>query len=100
ERNTAALEGLRGLIEPQTLRRTKQDVAKDLPAKIEDQGCRKLLMHTLQRNLYLSEVAQYTQKQQMQEQLEQRESGMLGLLHKLKLVCAHPFSVQPDPRLR
>nr|WP_262924500.1 MULTISPECIES: DEAD/DEAH box helicase [Pseudomonas] len=100
ERDTAALERLRGLIEPQTLRRTKQDVAKDLPAKIEDQGCRKLLMHTLQRNLYLSEVAQYTQKQQMQEQLEQRESGMLGLLHRLKLVCAHPFSVQPDPRLR
>ncbi|RYJ59212.1 type I Zorya anti-phage system protein ZorD [Pseudomonas songnenensis] len=100
ERDTAALERLRGLIEPQTLRRTKQDVAKDLPAKIEDQECRKLQMHSLQRNLYLSEVAQYTQKQQMQEQLEQRESGMLGLLHKLKLVCAHPFSVQPDPRLR
>lgn len=100
ERDTAALGRLRELIEPQTLRRTKQEVAKDLPAKIEDQGCRKLQMHTLQRNLYLAEVAQYTQKQQMHEQLEQRESGMLGLLHKLKLVCAHPFSVQPDQRLR
>ncbi|WP_194839501.1 DEAD/DEAH box helicase, partial [Pseudomonas aeruginosa] len=100
DRDTEALERLRGLIEPQTLRRTKQDVAKDLPAKIEDQASRSLPMHALQRNLYLSEVAQYSQKQQMQEQLEQRESGMLGLLHRLKLVCAHPFSVQPDPRLR
>ncbi|MFC4861232.1 type I Zorya anti-phage system protein ZorD [Pseudomonas sp. MAHUQ-62] len=100
ERDTAALERLRALIEPQTLRRTKQDVAKDLPAKIEDQTSRSLQMHTLQRNLYLSEVAQYSQKQQLQEQLDQRESGMLGLLHRLKLVCAHPFSVQPDPRLR
>ena len=25
---------------------------------------------------------------------------MLGLLHKLKLICAHPYSVQPDTRLR
>jgi hypothetical protein len=100
ERDTVALERLRNLIEPQTLRRTKQDVAKDLPAKLIDAACRNLPMHALQRNLYLSEVAHYTQKQQMQEQLEQRENGMLGLLHKLKLVCAHPYSVEPDQRLR
>ena len=100
ERDTDALERLRALIEPQTLRRTKQDVAKDLPAKIEDPACRDLPMHPLQRNLYLGAIAEYTQRQQMQEQLEQRESGMLGLLHKLKLVCAHPYSVQPDPRLK
>ncbi|MBO3274105.1 type I Zorya anti-phage system protein ZorD [Pseudomonas schmalbachii] len=100
ERDDAALDRLRELIEPQTLRRTKQDVAKDLPAKIEDQVCRALGMHPLQRDLYLSEVASYSHKQQMQEQLEQRESSMLGLLHRLKLVCAHPFSVRPDQRLR
>lgn len=100
DRDTEALERLRQLIDPQTLRRTKHDVAKDLPAKIEDQACRVLPMNALQRNLYLSEIAVYSQKRQLQEQLEQKESGMLGLLHKLKLVCAHPFSVQPDPRLR
>jgi hypothetical protein len=100
ERDSGALERLRGLIEPQTLRRTKQDVAKDLPAKLVDKTCRQLSMHTLQRSLYLSEVASYSQKQQVQELLEQRESGMLGLLHRLKLVCAHPYSVQPDQRLR
>ncbi|WP_040259315.1 type I Zorya anti-phage system protein ZorD [Pseudomonas massiliensis] len=100
ERDTVALERLRALIEPQTLRRTKQDVAKDLPAKIEDEACRALQMHKLQRNLYLGAISDYTQRQQMQEQLNQRESGMLGLLHKLKLICAHPYSVQPDPLLR
>jgi len=100
ERDSGALERLRSLIEPQTLRRTKQDVAKDLPAKRVDKACRVLSMHTLQRSLYLSEVASYSQKQQMQELLEQKESGMLGLLHRLKLVCAHPYSVQPDQRLR
>ncbi|WP_027909346.1 type I Zorya anti-phage system protein ZorD [Pseudomonas sp. URMO17WK12:I4] len=100
ERDSGALERLRGLIEPQTLRRTKQDVAKDLPAKLVDKACRTLSMHALQRSLYLSEVASYSQKQQMQELIEQKESGMLGLLHRLKLVCAHPYSVQPDQRLR
>lgn len=100
ERDEAALERLRKLIDPQTLRRTKLDVAKDLPAKIEDEACRRLSMHALQRNLYLSEIARYKQRQQVQEQLEQRESGMLSLLHKLKLICAHPFSVQPEQRLR
>lgn len=100
ERDSSALERLRGLIEPQTLRRTKQDVAKDLPAKLVDKACRALSMHALQRNLYLSEVASYSQKQQMKEQLGEKESGMLGLLHRLKLVCAHPYSVQPDQRLR
>ena len=53
KRDTAALEQLRALIEPQTLRRTKQDVAKDLPAKIQDLHCRSLPMHLLQRKLYL-----------------------------------------------
>lgn len=100
ERDTVALERLRKLIEPQTLRRTKQDVAKDLPAKIEDRGCRSLTMHGLQRDLYLSEVSAYSRKQQIEEQLDQKSSGMLGLLHKLKLICAHPYSVQPDARLR
>lgn len=100
ERDTVALERLRKLIEPQTLRRTKQDVAKDLPTKIEDPGCRSLTMHGLQRDLYLSEVSAYSRKQQIEEQLDQKSSGMLGLLHKLKLICAHPYSVQPDTRLR
>ena len=49
---------------------------------------------------YLSEISKYSQKQQLEEHLDQRSSGMLGLLHKLKLICAHPHSVQMDNRLR
>lgn len=99
QRDVAALERLRSLIEPQTLRRTKQDVAKDLPAKIEDAACRTLPMHALQRQLYLSEVGQYRQQRAIEESLDQRGAGMLGLLQRLKRVCAHPYSVEPDPRL-
>ncbi|MDP2227015.1 MAG: DEAD/DEAH box helicase, partial [Moraxellaceae bacterium] len=98
-RDHAALEELRALIEPQTLRRTKQDVAKDLPAKIEDVDCRQLVMHTRQRELYLSEIGQYAQRKQLQDALDDTSTGVLGLLHRLKLVCAHPYSVRPEPDL-
>ena len=57
------LERLRALIDPQMLRRTKQEVAKDLPDKIEGAQWRTFTMHGLQRNLYLSEIAKYSQKQ-------------------------------------
>jgi hypothetical protein len=36
---------------------------------------------------YLSEVSSFSQRQQMREQLDQRESRMLGLLHRLPLQC-------------
>ncbi|MEE3664506.1 type I Zorya anti-phage system protein ZorD [Brenneria sp. g21c3] len=100
ERDTEALEYLRSMIEPQTLRRTKEDVAKDLPKKIEEQDCKHLSMSSPQRHLYLSSVADWKKNQELQEQMAQNGAGMLGLLHKLKLICAHPFSVNPDPRLR
>lgn len=100
ERDQAALEQLRALIDPQTLRRTKQDVAKDLPAKYEDEDCRRLIMHPAQRELYLSEIGQYAQRKQLQDELEDKSSGVLGLLHRLKLVCAYPYSVKPEPVLR
>lgn len=99
-RDLGALEELRSLIEPQTLRRTKQDVAKDLPAKYEDDNCRSLSMHPVQRDLYLSEIGQYAQRKQLQDELDDQSTGVLGLLHRLKLVCAYPYSVKPEPVLR
>ena len=100
QRDEKALSDLRELIEPQTLRRTKQDVAKDLPQKIEDQNCRSLKMEELQRSLYVSSIAEYRQRCQIQQQMDQRENGMLTLLHRLKMLCAHPYSVEPDVRLK
>lgn len=99
ERDDQVLEALRALIEPQTLRRTKEDVAKDLPAKILDKECRNLQMSAPQRQLYLQEIAAYRKERELQERLDSRGAGVLGLLHRLKLVCAHPYAVQPDKRL-
>ncbi|WP_147199945.1 type I Zorya anti-phage system protein ZorD [Pantoea sp. CCBC3-3-1] len=99
QRDSKALEKLRDLIEGQTLRRTKEDVAKDLPLKLEDVNCKNLNMIPLQRDLYISSVAAYKDQQKIQEELAQPGMGMLGLLHRLKLICAHPYSVKPDSRL-
>ena len=94
--DTVALNELRTLIEPQLLRRTKHDVAKDLPAKIEDTACKSLPMSRLQLRLYRSEVGHYHDQRAMQEHLGQQSAAMLGLLHKLKMICAHPYAVRPE----
>ncbi|GAB3369630.1 hypothetical protein GCM10027431_16740 [Lysobacter rhizosphaerae] len=83
------VEELRRRIEPQTLRRTKADVAKDLPEKLIDQGCRGLQISTTQRNLYSNAVRAYKQS---------RSPGAapgafthhLELLHYLRLLCTAP----------
>lgn len=92
----AALAELRSLIEPQLLRRTKHDVAKDLPAKIEDQGCKILTMSGLQDRLYMAELAGFKQKSTLSEALGQQSAAILGLLHSLKMICAHPHSLRPE----
>ena len=94
-----ALERLRLLVEPQILRRIKSDVAKDLPLKIEDTQCRSIPMSIHQKKIYLSSVSAYIKSASETEQ-SQSSAGILGLLHKLKLICAHPFCVEPDPKLR
>jgi hypothetical protein len=96
EQGQAALDELRAIIEPQLLRRTKQEVAKELPQKIEDVGCKSLQMSDLQDRIYRSEIAGYHDKRQMQEHLGQQSAMMLGLLHTLKLICAHPHAVRPE----
>ncbi|MBB6055359.1 type I Zorya anti-phage system protein ZorD [Tolumonas osonensis] len=97
--DSQALERLRRLVEPQILRRTKSDVAKDLPLKIEDVQCRSIPMSTHQKKIYLSSVSAYIKNESETEQ-SQSSAGILGLLHRLKLICAHPFCVEPDPKLR
>ncbi|WP_202114581.1 DEAD/DEAH box helicase [Massilia cellulosiltytica] len=96
QQDEVALAELRALIEPQLLRRTKQDVAKDLPDKIEDAACKSLPMSALQWRLYRSEVGLYNDQRAMQEHLGQQGTAMLGLLHKLKMICAHPHALRPE----
>lgn len=83
----ARVAELRELIEPQKLRRTKAEVAKDLPKKLVHEGCRKLPLSARQRALYADAVAQFKSRGQGQG------SGLqspLGLLQYLRRLCSDP----------
>ena len=72
----------------------KSDVAKDLPLKIEDEICKSLVMSSTQSNLYKSAISDYEHQKQIREQMGDKAGAMmLGLLHRLKMICAHPTSV-------
>jgi hypothetical protein len=79
---------LRALIDPQKLRRTKAEVAKDLPKKIEVDSCRKLPLSARQRTLYADAVAAFRKPEKTSP-----ASGLqspLGLLQYLRRVCSDP----------
>lgn len=92
-------ERLKAMIEPQILRRTKADVAKDLPAKIVDASCKRLAMGAAQRKLYEERVAGYGQQKAVNAAMGEQSALMLGLLHNLKIICAHPPAYQSDLQL-
>ena len=78
---------LREIIAPQILRRTKKEVAKDLPSKIEVAACRNLPMSERQRALYANAIRQFRQRQ------PGGGSGLqspLGLLQYLRRLCSDP----------
>ncbi len=90
EDEKARLEELRGLIEPQKLRRTKAEVAKDLPRKTEFQGCRALPLSPRQRALYADAIAQFRSRDNTA-----KATGLqspLGLLQYLRRLCSDPRS--------
>ena len=90
EDEKARLKELRGLIEPQKLRRTKAEVAKDLPKKLEFQGCRALPLSQRQRALYADAIAQFRTRDKTRQ-----ATGMqspLGLLQYLRRLCSDPRS--------
>jgi len=88
--NEDALQELRRLIEPQILRRMKADVA-DLPAKIEVSNCKTLPISSLQQQLYANVVDDYRKVGDAD-----RGRAILGALHKMRMICAHPLQVQPS----
>ena len=91
------LDELRALVEPQILRRLKSDVAKDLPEKIELTDCKTLPISDSQLRLYKSEVSRFEQMQTLTEHTGGSKSiTILGLLHTMKMICAHPHSVYPE----
>ncbi|BET27621.1 helicase-like protein [Limnobacter thiooxidans] len=92
----ALRDQLKQLIDPQLLRRTKKDVAKDLPNKLIDQDCKSLAMGGRQRNLYEERISNYENQRKLLEKVGDQNAVILGLLHNLKVICAHPQAYQYD----
>lgn len=84
----ARVEELRVRISPQLLRRTKAEVAKDLPQKIIVDSCRKLPLSTMQRNLYAKSIDDF--KKRNDPKLQSPFKNHLGLLQYLRLICTDP----------
>ena len=84
------LEQLRNLIAPQVLRRMKHDVA-DLPEKIEVNHCKNITISSLQRHLYADVINHYRKLSE-----EGNQGAMLASLHSMRMICAHPFQLQPN----
>ena len=83
------VEELRSLIAPQILRRTKTEVAKDLPQKIIVDDCKNLELSDEQRRLYLGSIQDFNTSKD--ENIASIFSNHLGLLQYLRMVCTHPF---------
>ena len=84
----ARVEELRSYIEPQILRRMKSDVVKDLPKKIEVEGCKNLTLSDRQRNLYSGAIEDF--KGRNNAGSTSPFKNHLGLLHYLRLICTDP----------
>lgn len=93
-----ALAHLRFLIEPQLLRRTKREVAKDLPVKYDDtheaiRRKNRILLNDYQRKLYNEVIIDYQRIMQAASLHEQRNNPILTVLHRLRAICADPRPV-------
>lgn len=79
------VEELRTIIDQQKLRRTKSEVAKDLPQKIEVPECRSLQLSERQRALYADAIGAFRNKKN-----EGGGRNHLGLLQYLRRLCSDP----------
>lgn len=79
------LDELRQLVEPQILRRTKADVAKDLKAKIFVPDCKKLPMSDYQLGLYRTSLSLFNNQRE-----ESPFKNHLTLLQHLRSICSDP----------
>lgn len=90
----AAVAELRSLIEPQTLRRTKSEVARDLPDKLVDDRCRSLAMSERQRALYFSALEILKR-----DRASNNRMAALSALHRIRRLCSDPYWEQPGQGL-
>ena len=85
----ARVEELRSIIAPQIMRRTKAEVAKDLPSKIINAECRSLPISDRQRALYAHAISQFRQRPAADSSVSGLQSP-LGLLQYLRRLCSDP----------
>ena len=76
---------LRAKVEPLLIRRTKKDVAKDLPPKIEAPDCH-VPLSPEQRSFYIGAFHLGGQAQSA----DGERQNHLGILQRLRLICADP----------
>jgi Holliday junction resolvase len=88
----AKVEELRTRIAPQILRRTKSEVAKDLPKKVEVEACRSLKLSAHQQALYGHAVDLYRRRGKEASPFKNH----LGLLHYLRLLCTDPVKPRQE----
>jgi hypothetical protein len=91
EEQKQRVEELRGIIEPQILRRLKSDVAKDLPRKIIVEEARRLPMSHYQRELYSKALELFRLRRS--PGIASPFKNQLGLLHYLRKVCTDPREI-------
>ena len=100
EEERARIEELRTRISPQILRRTKEEVARDLPEKIIVDSCRTLPLSSAQRNLYAMAINDF--KKRNDPNVSVPFKNHLGLLQYLRLLCTDPqryglTAFKPEP---
>lgn len=80
---------LKSLVSPFILRRTKKEVLKDLPDKVEKDLW--LDFNPQEKNLYLANLATVNEKLQEQLRLESMDSILiLAMLTRLRQICCEP----------
>lgn len=98
----ALVERLRALIQPWVLRRMKDEVHDGLPRKLTgsaaDPLAQALKMSPVQQAAYMDAVAAY--RKAKEQGGHGRSVSMLNLLHRLRMICAHPLAVLRDDHER
>lgn len=93
-----AINNLVDLIDPQIIRRTKQDISADLPEKIEvgekpgTEALKKIPISAYQYNLYQESWAKLGAAQDdKSSNPSQRVQISWTILHRIKAICAEPY---------
>ncbi len=93
-----AISHLVDLIDPQIIRRTKQDISADLPKKIEmgekpgTEALKKIPISAHQYNLYQESWAKLGKVQNDElSSASQRVQVSWTILHRIKAICAEPY---------